>query len=242
MEYMPVFLAFLSACIALKGNTWDASEVGIDKLTSNGKYALALIVFALIYSASTVYSAREKQFESERDNDRISKIIDYEVTKSIRSIIRPFRSLYMEYTAIGYIPDEDISLKILLEKNNLEKAQKICFELHPTIVISIPDSGNWHEIFRVGITSGINRLESLQVRYSDQMSSELLESIHNLIEKGYFSGYAWHKPTSMAGQKSDDESKSIPQCVFGQAIGAHKEYLTMIGKVYEANKSNIYQR
>jgi hypothetical protein len=71
IEYIPIILALFSACVAIKGDTWNASESGIKKLTQTGRITLFLIFIAFIYSLSSVYSARKKQIEFEADKERI---------------------------------------------------------------------------------------------------------------------------------------------------------------------------
>ena len=94
MDYIPIFLAFFSASIALAGNTWDESEEGIKKLTNRGRVAFIIFIIILFYSFSTVYSVRDKNEQSKDDSIRISKIIDIEINKSLSSILSPFKQLY----------------------------------------------------------------------------------------------------------------------------------------------------
>tara|TARA_R110001632_G_scaffold1368_8_gene5675 strand:- start:4246 stop:4971 length:726 start_codon:yes stop_codon:yes gene_type:complete len=241
MEYIPIMLAFFSACVAINGDTWNASESGIKKLTRIGWIALFLISITFIYSVTTVYSAREKKIEFETDKERISKIINFEITKSLRRILSPFRHIYADHSSI-YVPEEDITIQVLLEDINLKKAQGVCLQNRPKNIVTFPDSGTWNDIFRAKISSGIERLESLQNRYSQQMSSELLESIYHLVEDGHFSRYAWYRPIPISSEDTKNDKLISPTCIFSQMEGTHKEYLNMISRIYKANKSNVYQR
>jgi hypothetical protein len=74
------------------------------------------------------------------------------------------------------------------------------------------------------------------------MSSELLESIYHLVEDGHFSRYAWYSFIPTTSEDNKNDNRIFPRCIFSQMDGAHKEYLNMISRVYEANKSNVYQR
>ncbi len=234
MEYIPIFLAFASALVAIVGNTWDKSEVGLRKLTTTGRVTFALVVFALIYSIGSTYQQRDQKQREVIEKKKLGKIINTEISKSLDAIASPFRDLYIENNGGKYIPKNDISFDLMLKESMLEKAQLTCLELRPKTFYSIPDSGTWNDIFRSGITSGIGRLDRLVDRYGISMSVDMLDAINDLQVNGYFSGYAYNLPRRNSSSKS---KATIPPCAIGQAIGTHKAYLEMLKKIESLNDS-----
>lgn len=143
----------------------------------------------------------------------------------------------MDYTGV-FVEQNDIPIEALLTKENLEKAQAICFADRPITFHSIPDSGTWGNIFRTHISFGVRRLERLLDRHSGTIDSRLIGAIHDLIERGYFSSYAYSKPV-----KDKSKDPTLPYCLVGQAIGVHKKYLEMVDNVIKANhQQNVYIR
>lgn len=238
MEYIPIILAFASALVAITGNTWNKNEAGLRKLTASGRFTLALIVFSLIYSIASVYQQRDQKQREELEKMKLGKIISAEITRSLSAIESPFRSLYMENNGGKYISENEISLDLMLTEPMLEKAQRTCLELRPQTFYSIPDSGTWSDIFRSGISIGIGRLDRLVDRYGVSMSSEMLDAIHDLQVNGYFSWYAYSRPR----ERSVNKTRSLPPCVIGQAIGSHKQYLTMLKRIESLNLSGTIVR
>ncbi len=239
MEYIPIFLAFGSALIAIIGNTWDKNESGLKKLTIPGRFTLALVVFALIYSFVSTYQQRENEQHIKLEKQKLGKIINLEISKSLNSIASPFRSLYIENNGGKYISDNNISFDLMLKKPMLEKAQNTCLELRPKTFFSVPDGGTWNDIFRTHITSGINRLDRLVDRYGSSMSVDMLDAINDLQVNGYFSWYAYSIPRRESSSRSEN---AIPPCAIGQAIGVHKVYLEMLKKIEVLNDSEMLVR
>lgn len=239
MDYIPIILAFTSALVAIVGNTWDKNEIGVRKLTASGRFTLALTFFSLIYSLASVYQIRNQKHQEELEKIKLGKIISAEVSKSLDAIASPFRHLYMENNGGKYIPERDITFDLMLTEPMLEKAQHTCLELRPQTFYSIPDSGTWNDIFRSGISSGIARLDKLVDRYGVSMNTEVLVAIHDLQVNGYFSRYAFMRPSQ---DSSAQKAKTLPPCVIGQAIGAHKQYLAMLKKIQSLNNSEILVR
>lgn len=234
MEYIPILLAFGASLAAIVGNTWDKNEVGLKKLTVPGRFALALVVSSLIYSLCSAYQQRDQKQREDLEKKKLGKIINTEISKSLDSIASPFRSLYIENSGGEYIPEKEISFDLMLTESMLEKAQRTCLELRPKTFHSIPDSGTWNDIFRSGITSGIGRLDRIVDRYGNSMSTVMLDAIHDLQVNGYFSGYAYIPRRRDSSEKPRD---NIPPCAIGQAIGTHKEYLTMLKRINSLNDS-----
>lgn len=234
MEYIPILLAFGAALAAIVGNTWDKNEIGLRKLTVSGRFTLALVVFSLIYSLCSAYQQRDQKQHEDLEKKKLAKIINAEISKSLDSIISPFRDLYIENNDGKYIPGKDISFDQMLTESMLEKAQHTCLELRPKTFYSIPDRGTWHDIFRSGISTGIGRLDRIVDRYGISMSAEMLDAIYDLQENGHFSGYAYIPRRRESSERSRDTMPS--PCFIGQAIGVHKEYLTMLKRIDSLNK------
>lgn len=234
MEYIPILLAFAAALAAIIGNTWDKNEVGLKKLTVPGRFTLALIVFSLIYSLCSANQQRDQKQREDLEKQKLGKIINIEISKSLDSIASPFRSLYIENNGGQYIPGKEITFDLMLTESMLVKAQRTCLELRPETFHSIPDLGTWNDIFRSGITSGIGRLDRIVDRYGILMSAEMLDAIHDLQVNGYFSGYAY---IPRRRDSSEKPKNNIPPCVIGQAIGVHKKYLTMLKRIDSLNDS-----
>lgn len=234
MEYIPIFVAFALAIVAIVGNTWDKNAVGVKKLTISGRWTFALLFVALIFSLFSAYQQRDEKQNQETEKKRLGTIINTEIAKSLTAITSPFRSLYMENKGGNYIPEEEITYDLMLADSMIEKAQNTCLELRPVTFFSVPDSGTWNDIFRAGITSGIGRLDRLVDRYGLSMNTEMLDAIHNLQVNGYFSGYAY---TSARRKNSAASKDTLPTCVIGQAIGSHKEYLMMLKRIESLNVS-----
>lgn len=239
MDYIPIVLAFAIAFVAIIGGTWDKNRTGISKLTTPGRWGLFLISMSLVYSIVFAYQQRDREQVEELSRKTLGSIVSFELAKSIDSIASPFRALYIENTGGNYIPKEDISFDLMLAEPALGKAQDKCLELRPTTFSSYPDSGTWNDIFRQGITSGIDRLDRLVDRYGLSMNSSVLDAIHDLQVNGSFSSYAYFRPVS---KKSQDSSEFVPPCTIGQVVGAQKQYLDMLKRIHSLNDSKTLIR
>lgn len=232
MEYIPIILAFAAAIGAILGNTWDKTQTGVKKLTSSGRYALALVIFSLIYSGVSTYQQRDQKQTEELEKKKIGKIVATEIDRSLVSLLAPFKALYGENKGTGFVP---ISIEMMLDKNALEAAQNTCLALRPKTFYSFPDSGTWNDIFRNDISSGLNRIDRLVDRYGMKMNADILDALHDLQANGYFSSYA--RPRVVRKAKG-----SLPPCVIGQAIGTHKQYLNMLNKIEQLNHADTLVR
>lgn len=235
MEYTPIIVGFASAVIAIIGNTWNNNAVGLKKLTIPGRLTFALVVVALIFSLFSTYQQRNEKQNQESDKKILGTIINTEIMKSLGAITSPFRALYIENTGGNYIPEKEITYDLMLSDLMIEKAQNTCLDLKPKTFSSVPDSSTWRDMFRSGITIGIDRLDRLIDRYGLSMNTEMLDAIHDLQVNGYLSGYAY---TNIRRKTSPASRDSLPPCVIGQAIGSHKQYLTMLKKIESLNASD----
>lgn len=165
MEYIPVLLAFASGISAIiigsAWDTWDKTQVGIKKLTIPGRCALALIVFSLIYSAVSTYQQREQKQIEELEKRKLGKIVAVEISRSLESLLSPFRALYTENRSGNYMSEKGITIDMMLDDGILKAAQDTCLELRPKTFYSFPDSGTWNDIFHRDITLGITRIDQL---------------------------------------------------------------------------------
>ncbi|MDZ4252597.1 MAG: hypothetical protein U1A72_08480 [Sulfuritalea sp.] len=234
MEYIPIILAFAAAIGAIVGNTWDKTQTGTRKLTSSGRYALALVVFSLIYSGVSAYQQRDQKQTEELDKKKIGKIVATEIDRSLVSLLAPFKALYGENKGTGYVPEKEITIEMMLEESALEAAQRTCLALRPKTFYSFPDSGTWNDIFRNDISSGLNRIDRLVDRYGIKMNADILDAIHDLQANGYFSGYA--RPRVVRDSAAEKTKGALPPCVIGQAIGSHKQYLNMLDRIKQLNE------
>ncbi|WP_122437475.1 hypothetical protein [Pseudomonas viridiflava] len=234
MEYVPIIVAFASALVAIIGNTWDKNASGFKKLTNSGRYTLALVVLALIVSMCLAYQQREEKQIQEAEKKGLGKIVNIEIAKSLDTLTAPFRTLYMENIGGNYLPASEISFDLMLAPAMIEKAQNTCLALRPKTIHSIPDSGTWNDIFRSGISIGIDRLDRLVDRYGISMNTEMLDAIHDLQINGYFSKFAY---AHFQQNKSATFKGALPLCSIGQAIGSHQQYLMMLKKIDSLNKS-----
>lgn len=237
LDFLPIGLAFVAGLIAIVGGTWDAKKKGFAKLTVTGRFSAAILVCSFFYSAHITYKNYEQNKAKESYKSNVSSIISYEVNESLDALLSPFRSLYIEYNGGDYIPEEKITLDILLQPENLEKAQDMCLDDVPTSFTSSEGVFTWRQIFRKDIKRGVNRLERLLLVHSGYIDSVLFKDIHNLLENGGMSGYAYYQP---AKDKAEESQPNFPKCFIGQAIGSHKQYLSMIKSIYESNDSNVY--
>ncbi|STR45176.1 hypothetical protein [Iodobacter fluviatilis] len=233
MEYIQVILAFAAAIVAIVGTTWDKTQTGARKLTTPGRFTLALVVFSLIYSGVSTYQQREQKQTEELDKKKIDKIVSTEIDRSLISLLEPFKSLYGEYKGIGYVPEKEITIEMMLDESALDAAQHTCLALRPKTFDTFPDSGTWNDIFRANISSGLNRVDRLVDRYGIKMNADMLDALHDLQANGYFSGYA--RPRVVHEGTIEKTKGSLPPCVIGQAIGSHKEYLHMLNRIMHLN-------
>lgn len=239
MDYIPIVLAFATALVAIIGNTWNKNETGIKKLTTSGRWTLALIAVSLVCSVALTYQQRDQKQREEIAKKTLGKIVNFELSKSLESITSPFRQLYIENAGGKYMPDKDISFDLMLAEPMLEKAQHTCLDLRPKTFYSFPDSGTWNDIFRRGITYGIDRLDRLVDRYGSSMNADVLDAIHDLQANGSFSSYANSRPIH---QDSKNNIDTLPPCSIGQVIGAQKQYLTMLKRIQSLNNSETLIR
>jgi|APLak6261663543_1056040.scaffolds.fasta_scaffold04648_2 hypothetical protein len=233
MEYIPIFLAFASSIIAIRGDTWDKTQIGIRKLTGPGRNTLALVVCVLIYSIFSTYEQRDQKQAEELEKKNLGKIIAVEVDRSLKSLLSPFKLLYMENKGGDYIPEEKITFDMMLDDNMLKAAQSTCLQLPPKSFISYSEKGaTWGYFFHKDITAGLARLDQLIDRYAIKMNADILDAIHDLQANGYFSSYAKsYVPWDPTKKKS-----TLNPCMFGQVIGSHKEYLTMLKRIESLNQ------
>ena len=240
MEYIPIILAFAAGIVAIVGNTWDKTQTGTRKLTSPGRTALALVVFSLIYSGVSTYQLRDKTQTEELDKKKIGKIVASELDRSLVSLLAPFKALYGENKGIGYVPEKEITIEMMLERSALDAAQRTCLDLRPKTFYSFPDSGTWNDIFRNDISSGLNRIDRLVDRYGIKMNADILDAIHDLQANGYFSVYA--TPRVVRDSAAEKTHGNLPLCVIGQAIGSHKQYLNMLNRIKQLNHADTLVR
>ena len=240
VEYIPIMLAFLAALGAIVGNTWDKTQTGTNKLTSSGRYALALIVFSLIYSVASAYQQRDQKQAEELEKKKLGKIVASEISKSLGDLLSPFVALYRENKGGAYIPGKEITIGMMLDESALEAAQNTCLELRPKTFYTIPDSGTWSDIFRNDISSGITRIDKLVDRYGTKMNSDILDALHDLQANGYFSAYA--RPRMLRDSSTKSKKGDLPPCVIGQAIGSHKQYLNMLDRIEALNRPDTIVR
>lgn len=240
MEYIPIILAFSAALVAIVGNTWDKTQKGARKLTSSGRYALALVVFSLIYSGVSTYQQRDQKQAEELEKKKIGKIVATEIDRSLASLLAPFKALYGENKDAGFTPEREITIEMMLDESALEAAQRTCLALRPNTFYTFPDSGTWNDIFRNDISSGLTRIDRLVDRYGMKMNADILDALHDLQANGYFSVYA--KPRVVRDSTSKKAKGALPPCVIGQAIGSHKQYLNMLNRIKKLNHADTLVR
>lgn len=240
MEYIPIILAFAAAIGAIVGNTWDKTQTGVRKLTSSGRYALALVVFSLIYSGVSTYQQRDQKQAEELDKKKIGKIVATEIDRSLANLLAPFKALYHENKGTGFAPDKEITIEMMLDESAIDAAQRTCLALRPKTFYTFPDSGTWNDIFRNDISLGLNRIDRLVDRYGMKINADILDAIHDLQANGYFSAYA--RPRVMRDSAADKTKGALPTCVIGQAIGSHKEYLNMLNRIKQLNHADTLVR
>ncbi len=240
MEYIPIILAFGAAIGAIVGNTWDKTQTGTRKLTSSGRYAFALVALSLICSVVSTYQQRDQKQTEELEKKKIGKIIETEIDSSLVSLLAPFKALYEENKGAGYVDKNEITIEMMLDENALEAAQRTCFALRPKTFHSYPDSGTWNDIFRNEISSGLNRIDQLVDRYGMKMNADILDALHDLQADRNFSGYA--RPSVVCGDAAEKTKGALTPCIFGQAIGSHKQYLNMLSKIAHINHADTLVR
>ncbi|MFS2222330.1 hypothetical protein [Pantoea sp. B65] len=239
MEIFAVILTFLLGVVAIVGNTWDSSKSGADKLTTSGRWTAVLLLVSVLVSGYSAWDKYDKDQQAEQQKQQLGKIISTEITSSLNEIAEPFRELYIDNSTGDLTTDKKkISFDMLLNEAMLEKAQTTCLARRPKNVISFPDRGNWHEIFRQDISAGNARLSKIVDRYGVSMSSGMLDAINDLQVNGSFSGYANSSALDIpARQAAQADDKDIElQCAIGQPIGAYKQYLTMLKKIASLNQ------
>lgn len=67
------------------------------------------------------------------------------------------------------------------------------------------------------------------------MNADILDALHDLQINGYFSGYA--RPRLVRNSNAEKSRSALPPCVIGQAIGSHKQYLTMLKRIESLNQA-----
>lgn len=237
MEYIPVILAFASGISAIyiggRWDTWDKKQIGIKKLTIPGWIALIFVISSLIYSLASTYRQREEKQIEEIERIKLGKIVAVEISRSLESLLSPFRALYTENKSGNY--ESEITIDMMLDDGMLKAAQDTCLELRPKTFLSFPDSGTWSDIFHRDITLGITRIDRLVNRYGMKMNADILDALQDIQVNGYFSGYVGRRVV-----RNSDTEKSwsvLPPCVIGQAIGSHKQYLTMLKRIESLNQA-----
>lgn len=233
-------LAFAAALGAIVGNTWEKTQTGTRKLTSSGRYALALVVFSLIYSGVSTYQQRDQKQAEELEKKKIGKIVATEIDRSLANLLAPFKALYGENKGTDFIPEKEIAIEMMLDESALEAAQRTCLALRPKTFYTFPDSGTWNDIFRNDISSGLNRIDRLVDRYGMKMNADILDALHDLQANGYFGAYA--RPRVARDSTSEKTKGDLPPCVIGQAIGSHKQYLNMLNRIKQLNRADTVVR
>lgn len=236
MEYISILLAFASGIIAIiSGDTWDNTQTGIRKLTRPGQYALALVVCVLIFSVVSAYEQREQKQAEELEKKNIGKIVAVEIDRSLKSLLSPFKHLYMENKGGDYIPEKEITIDMMLDDSMLKAAQSTCLQLPPKSFVSYSEIGaTWGDFFHKGIMTGLTRFDRLVDQYAIKMNADILDAIHDLQANGYFSLYA--RSYIPRDRTKEQKKSSLNPCMFGQAIGSHKEYLTMLKRIESLNQ------
>lgn len=236
LDFLPIVLLVITGLGAIVGGTWDSTKEGTDKLTTPGRVAAITLLFSTIFSSYVAYNNYEAKQQKETYKIEISSIIANQVNESIRELLAPFRALYIENTGGYYLPDEEITLSMLLTPENIKKSQATCFKDLPKTFTS--SSGRtWDERFSVGISRGVHKLKQLKLVHSNHIDSNLLKSIYDLLDNGIMTIYAY----SPREKKPENGKEPLhDKCFIGQPIGSHKQYLTMIKTISDANKSNVF--
>lgn len=229
MDYFLLVLTFLAALVAIKGETWNSAASGLKKVTTSGYITLAVIIASLFISGFETYKKSQQQQLDALNKSKLETLIISDISENLKTLTSPFKHLYMDNIGGYYIPEDNIELDQLLTEKALYDAQNTCFEARPKHITSTHPK-TWDGIFRDDIYSGIVGLEKTVARYGNFLSPDMLSAIQDLQTKGYFSKYRNHQ-----NQSSYDEK--LPPCSIGQAIGVHKQYLTLLKRISSLNKT-----
>ncbi|MCS6236242.1 hypothetical protein G3495_14070 [Shewanella baltica] len=234
LDFLPVVFLVITGVGSIVGGTWDSTKQGTEKLTVSGRVAAVTLLCTTFFSFHVAYENYESKQQKEIYKIEISSIISDQVNESVLELLAPFRTLYIENTGGHYLPDEKITLSMLLTPENIKKSQEMCFENSPKTFTSGIER-TWEERFEIGISRGVSKLKKLQLVHSNHIDSKLLKSIYDLLDNGIMTSYAYVLPE----KKSEKERDSLQyKCLIGQPIGAHEQYLTMIKAIYDANGAN----
>ncbi|AYF04217.1 hypothetical protein PY32053_04731 (plasmid) [Paracoccus yeei] len=234
IDHIPAISGFIIGCCAIFGNTWDKSKTGWRRLTRTGFLTLSALIIGAIFSVVTTVYSNNKKEKVDAHRSEVSKMIQDDIRISINELLNPFILIYNDTHAENYKPGDVVTIDMLLEEDSLKKSQEVCLDMRPTNFTLIPDQGTWREIFKDSITKGASRLEQLRLMQNQNLSSELMGNIRELLVRGPLIGYARNQSSNIV--KKD---RMIPDCFVGHAIGAHKEFLEMIKKISDASKNNV---
>ena len=234
LDHIPALTGFAIGLCAIFGDTRDKNKPFWRSFTRTGFITLAALILGVFGSAGANIYSDYKKDKIERHRNEVAEMIRDDINIGINELLHPFRMIHKDTYPETYVGGEIATLDTLLEENNLINSQEVCLDIKPINIILIPDQGTWRDIFKDSITRGVSRLEQIRLMQNQNLSSELMASIRELLVNGPLIGYARDQNNSFV--KKD---RMIPDCFVGHAIGAHKEFLEMIKKISHASERNL---
>lgn len=230
MDHIPAITGFAVAICAIFGNTWDRSKTGWRRFTKTGLITLTALALGVLVSVVATSQSNNRKEKIENHRNEVAQMIKDDIRIGINELLYPFRLIYEDIHMNGDVATIDM----LLEEDNLKNSQEVCLDMRPAQITLIPDQGDWNAIFKDSITRGVSRLEQIRLMQNENLSSELMGSIRELLVEGPLTGYARDQRSKIV--KKD---RMIPDCFVGHAIGAHEKFLKMIKNISAASENNL---
>ena len=227
--YLLGAVSIIGGIIAVRGNTWDKSKPGRFKFTYTGWASISVILIGGVLTTISAADANRTKREITDYRASLSPVIEYEINQSVEDLLYPFRMLYTDYTEFsGEI--SSITIENLLKPENLLLAESVCLEEPPTKLIFMPSHRNtWVAIFSEGISSGVSRLERLQLMHAAHLDPILLQKIQAMLERGSMTSFAYRRK-----EKVSTNAPSIPYCTISRTGDRHETFLRMIKDILDA--------